>query len=167
MKKAILFCLCLLAGCGAPRLSEEEMAVVEDVVSEFEALREEYAELAGFDERLERGRNFVSYSVKLGEGLESPLVSRDYFWFKVSLVEKPVEALDAHRPVLSYFLPGHGKYLKLRVVTTNAELAARLIGVFQETAIKHGGTDPRYDPSALSGHGGPGRRRRMGPIVRP
>jgi hypothetical protein len=132
------------SGCGQRPLGPAEREFLDDIVKKLEPVRAEYREFDRFDEGVERGPNFISFSRDLDKSGGTPLMNPAYFWLKISLADDAVEALDLQPPVLTVFVPRFKKYLKLRLVTSNALLSEAVSGSFYDAALEAGGTDPHW-----------------------
>lgn len=141
----------LLVGCGDKPLDVPERNLLWDISQKFEALAVRHPELEGFTSGKEKGLNFVSYSRDLAGTSSVPLMNPNYFWVKVSLTKRPIDAVDLQPPIVTIFIPRFKKYLKLRMATENEVLMADLTRAFYETAMASGGAAPLWGDENRSG----------------
>ncbi len=148
----------MAAGCAAKApLTSAEKEFLEGLSKNLAQVRDQYREFEKFDQNVEHGLDFISYSNDLSQKPSSPLLNPNYFWFKISLTENALDSFDLQPPILTIFMPSYNKFLKLRISTGNEPLMKILVKIFYDSALSLGGTDVRWgDPNARPM---PGQRR--------
>ena len=109
-------------------------------------LRVRYEQLEDYDpETAYALQHSVSYLYEPNPGTLVLMNSGNY-WFKVSTSKDPVQAFDNPGPVLNIEIPRIGRWLKLRVRGSDAELTDDLVRIVSVRAKEAGGGRAIYEP---------------------
>lgn len=141
--------LCLLgaaSGCAQRIASPEEFALLSSIAHDIADLKGRSGKLDDYDpEKAFYGRRSISYFYEPHPGTPVLMNSGNY-WFKVSMSKDPVQAFDNPGPVLNIEIPRIGRWLKLRVRGSDAELTDDLVRIVSARAKEAGGGRALYDP---------------------
>lgn len=140
--------LAVLCGCAQRIASPEEATLLRGIAHDIADLKGRYEQLDGYDpEAAFQHQNSVSYLYEPNPGTPVLMNSGNY-WFKVSTSKDPVQAFDNPGPVLNIEMSRFGRWLKLRVRGTDAELTDELVRIVSVRAKEAGGGRAIYDPQS-------------------
>lgn len=138
--------LMVSCGCAQRVASPEEVTLLRGIAADITQLRGRYEQLERYDpEAAFHHQNSVSYLYEPHPGTPVLMNSGNY-WFKVSTSKDPVQAFDNPGPVLNIEIPRIGRWLKLRVRGTDAELTDDLVRIVSVRAKEAGGGRAIYEP---------------------